>query len=90
MGLEVGLAHQLVDGHDAEHGGLPHTALNVVIRLGEIKIYPFLVYKTKRVRATLESSSKRGSFNRISNRQEFWSIEIGHLTYNMGIGHWGF
>ena len=41
VGLEVGLAHQLVDGHDAEHGGLPHTALNVVICLGEIKIYPF-------------------------------------------------
>ena len=41
MGLEVGLAHQLVDGHDAEHGGLPHTALNVVIRLGEMKKYPF-------------------------------------------------
>ena len=42
------------------------------------------------MRATLESSSKRGSFNRISNPQEFWSTEIGHLTYNMGIGHWRF
>ena len=27
------------------------------------------------VRATLESSSKRGSFDRISSRQEFWNFE---------------
>ena len=33
VGLDGGLAHQLVDGHDAEHGGLPHAALHVVIRL---------------------------------------------------------
>ena len=38
-----------------------------------------------RARAALESSSKRGSFQRIFNCQEFWSIEMGHLTYNMGI-----
>ena len=38
----------------------------------------------KRVRATLESSSKRGSSDRISNRQEFWSIEMGHVIYNNG------
>ena len=35
-------------------------------------------------RAALESSSKRGSFDRISNHQEFWSVELGHLTYNNG------
>ena len=40
----------------------------------------------RRARAALESSSKRGSFDRISNCQEFWSIEMGHLTYDMGIG----
>ena len=28
-----------------------------------------------RVRATLESSSKRGSFDKISSRQEFWNFE---------------
>ena len=40
--------------------------------------------KGKEARAALESSSKRGSSDRISNRQEFWSIEMGHLTYNNG------
>jgi len=35
VGLDGGLAHQLVDGHDAEHGGLPHAALHVIIRLEE-------------------------------------------------------
>ena len=30
---------------------------------------------TKRVRATLESSSKKGSFDRICSRQEFWNFE---------------
>ena len=36
--LDGGLAHQLVDGHDAEHGGLPHAALHVVIRLQDLNI----------------------------------------------------
>ena len=35
----------------------------------------------KQAGTALESSSKTGSFDRISNRQEFWSIEMGHLTY---------
>ena len=38
----------------------------------------------KRARAALESSSKRGSSDRISNRLELKSIEMGHLTYNDG------
>jgi len=42
------------------------------------------ISKAKRARAALESSSKRGSPERISNRQEFWNKEIGHLTYNDG------
>ena len=33
VGLDGGLTHQLVDGHDAEHGGLPHAALHVVVGL---------------------------------------------------------
>ena len=44
----------------------------------------------KQARAALESSSKRGSSDRISNRLELKSIEMGHLTYNMGTGHWRF
>ena len=32
----------------------------------------------KQAGTALESSSKTGSFDRISNRQEFWSIEMGH------------
>ena len=32
-------------------------------------------YKFERVRATLESSSKRGSFDNIFSRQEFWNFE---------------
>ena len=47
-----------------------------------------LHYRFERARAALESSSKRGSFDRISNCQEFWSKEMGHLTHNMGIGCW--
>ena len=43
--------------------------------------------KGKEARAALESSSKRGSSDRISNHQEFWSIEMGHLTYDMGKGY---
>ena len=35
--------------------------------------------------STIESSSKRGSFEWITNCQEFWSIEMWHLTYEMGI-----
>ena len=31
--LDRALAHQLVNGHDAEDRGLPHTALNIVISL---------------------------------------------------------
>ena len=38
MYLECGLADQLVEGHDAEDGGLPHTRLNVVVSL-EIKLF---------------------------------------------------
>ena len=44
-----------------------------------------LHYRFERARSALESSSKRGSFDRISNRQEFWSIEMGHLKYDMGL-----
>ena len=33
VGLERVLPHQLVEGHYAEHGGLPHTALHIVIGL---------------------------------------------------------
>ena len=39
----------------------------------------------RRARAASESNSKRGSFEWITNCQEFWSIEMGHLTYEMGI-----
>ena len=31
--LERILPHQLVEGHYAEHRGLPHTALHIVVRL---------------------------------------------------------
>ena len=48
------------------------------------------VKEQKRARAALESSSKRGSFDRISKQQEFWSVEMGHLTYNIGIERWRF
>ena len=43
MRLEVGLAHQLVDGHDTEHGGFPHAALHVVVRLEQDKIISICV-----------------------------------------------
>ena len=33
MGLDGCLAHKLVNGDNAEHRGLPHTALNIVISL---------------------------------------------------------
>ena len=33
VGLDGALPHQLVNGHDAEHGGLPHTTLHIVIGL---------------------------------------------------------
>ena len=48
--------------------------------------YSFLqmVLDLKRARAALESSSKRGCSDRISNCQEFWSIEMGYLTYGNG------
>ena len=32
--------------------------------------------RIERVRATLESSSRRGSYERIYSRQEFWNFEI--------------
>ena len=44
-----------------------------------------LNFVPKQARAALESSSKRGSFDKSCNRQEFLSIEMGHLTYDMGI-----
>ena len=34
-----------------------------------------MIRNKKRVRATLESSSKRGSFDKIFSRQEFWNFE---------------
>ena len=49
-----------------------------------------LWFKLKRVRAAPESSLKRGSFDRISNSQEFWNIEMGHLIRNIGIGQMRF
>ena len=33
MGLDSCLAHKLMNGDNAEHRGLPHTALNIVISL---------------------------------------------------------
>ena len=44
-----------------------------------------LNFVPKQATAALESSSKRGSFDKSCNRQEFLSIEMGHLTYDMGI-----
>ena len=44
----------------------------------------------QRARAASESSSKRGSFDRITNCQEFWNIEMGHLTYEMESSWGGF
>ena len=39
----------------------------------------------KQAGTALESSSKTGSFDRISTScQEFWSTEMGHLTHEMG------
>ena len=43
VGLDGGLAHQLVDGHDAEHGGLPHAALHVVVRLQDLKFQQYIL-----------------------------------------------
>ena len=37
-------------------------------------------------RAASESSSKRASFDRITNCQEFWSIEMGHLAHEHEMG----
>ena len=48
------------------------------------------VCKVERVRAALESNSKRGTFDKISNHQEFWNIEMGYMIYDMGIGHFRF
>ena len=39
----------------------------------------------KQARAASDSSSKRGSLDRIINCQEFWNIEMGHLTHEVGI-----
>ena len=49
-------------------------------------IHDTVVLIAKRARAALESSSKRGSFQRISNRQEFWSIEVGQIILEYGVG----
>ena len=49
------------------------------------QIYLALHNMMKQVIAALESSSKRGSSDGISNCQVFWRIEMGHLTYNNGV-----
>ena len=47
-----------------------------------------IAFLTTTTHFTLEKNEQgKGSFDRISNRQEFCSIEMGHLTYNMGIGN---
>ena len=44
-------------------------------KTSHISSYTVVIVTLVRMRATLESSSKRGIFDRISSSQEFWNFE---------------